>query len=137
MKNLITSKRRLEPQEIRSKEFTKKLFGFGYDPDEVEAFLIEVANAYQELLEELENLRRNVPVCSAEEVVEEGRMRIEEIFRRKTEMEEEIERQKEEIEMEIEKLKLVRKRIFNGLRLIVFDTTRIIMDMKSGGRFRS
>jgi DivIVA domain-containing protein len=41
-------KRRLKPQDIHSKEFKKKTFGIGYDPEEVEAFLIEVAGGCQE-----------------------------------------------------------------------------------------
>ncbi|WP_083801934.1 DivIVA domain-containing protein [Desulfurobacterium thermolithotrophum] len=120
--------KKLKPQEIRTKEFSKKLFG--YDPDEVEAFLIEVANAYQDLLKEIESLKRSTPEYKTEELVEKARKRIEEILHKKLEEKEELERQKKELEIEIEKLKLVQKQIFDKLKLTIFDMTRIIEEIR-------
>jgi cell division initiation protein len=124
----MKKEKRLKPQEIRSREFGKKLFG--YDPDEVETFLIEVANAYQDLLKEVETLRRETPEYKTEELVEKARKRIEEILQKKMEEKEELEKQKKEIEIEIEKLKLAQKKMFDRLRLAIFDMTRIIEEIK-------
>jgi cell division initiation protein len=124
----MKKEKRLKPQEIRSKEFGKKLFG--YDPDEVETFLIEVANAYQDLLEEVEALRRETPEYKTEELVEKARRRIEEILQKKMEEKEELEKHKKEVEIEIEKLKLAQKKMFDRLRLAIFDMTRIIEEIR-------
>jgi cell division initiation protein len=124
----MKKEKRLKPQEIRSREFGKKLFG--YDPDEVETFLIEVANAYQDLLKEVEALRRETPEYKTEELVEKARKRIEEILQKKMEEKEELEKYKKEMEMEIEKLKLAQKKMFDRLRLAIFDMTRIIEEIK-------
>jgi len=127
-------KKRLKPHDIRSKEFKKKTFGIGYDPEEVEAFLIEVANAYQELLEELEELEREFLKSDfdTQELMKETRKGIEEILQRKTRAEEEIERQKREIEIEIERLKLIRKKLFEKIKLVILDMAGIIEEIKPG-----
>ena len=78
MKSIRGRKVKLRPQDIRTKEFSKKLFG--YDPDEVEAFLIEVANAYQELLKEIESLRIKTPEYKTEKLIEKAKKEIEKIF---------------------------------------------------------
>ena len=125
-------KRKLKPQDIdiRSKEFKKKTFGIGYDPEEVEAFLIEVANAYQELLEELEELQRIVPENNTNELMEKVRNRIEEIFREAMEKKRELEVQNKEIETEIERLKLIRERMYDRLKLVILDMARIIEEIE-------
>ena len=124
-------KKRLKPQDIRSREFKKKTFGIGYDPEEVEAFLIEVANAYQELLEELEELQRIVPENSTNELMEKVRNRIEEIFREAMEKKRELEVQNKEIETEIERLKLIRERMYSRLKLVILDMTQVIQGLHS------
>ena len=124
-------KKRLRPQDIRSKEFKKKTFGIGYDPEEVEAFLIEVANAYQELLEELEELQRIVPENNTNELMEKVRNRIEEIFREAMEKKRELEVQSRKIETEIERLKLVQKRMYDKLKLVILDITQVIQGLHS------
>jgi cell division initiation protein len=124
-------KKRLRPQDIRSKEFKKKTFGIGYDPEEVEAFLIEVANAYQELLEELEELQRIVPENNTNELMEKVRNRIEEIFREAMEKKRELEVQNKEIETEIERLKLIRERMYSRLKLVILDMTQVIQGLHS------
>jgi len=124
-------KKRLKPQDIRSKEFKKKLFGIGYDPEEVEAFLIEVANAYQELLEELEELRRIVSENNTNELMEKIRNRIEEIFREAMEKKRELEVQSRKIETEIERLKLIRERMYSRLKLVILDITQVIQGLHS------
>jgi cell division initiation protein len=122
-------KRKLKPQDIRSKEFKKKTFGIGYDPEEVEAFLIEVANAYQELLEELEELQRIVPENNTNELMEKVRNRIEEIFREAMEKKRELEVQSRKIETEIERLKLIRERMYSRLKLVILDITQVIQGL--------
>ena len=122
-------KKRLKPQDIRSKEFKKKLFGIGYDPEEVETFLIEVANAYQELLEELEELRGIVPENNTNELMEKARNRIEEIFQKAMEEKRKLETQNRELEIEIEKLKLVRERMYDRLKLVILDMTQVIQGL--------
>ena len=124
-------KKRLRPQDIRSKEFKKKTFGIGYNPEEVEAFLIEVANAYQELLEELEELQRIVPENNANELMEKARNRIEEIFREAMEKKRELEVQSRKIETEIERLKLVQKSMYDRLKLVILDMTQVIQGLHS------
>jgi cell division initiation protein len=124
-------KGRLKPQDIRSKEFKKKTFGIGYDPEEVEAFLIEVANAYQELLEELEELQRIVPENNTNELMEKVRNRIEEIFREAMEKKRKLEVQNKEIETEIERLKLIRERMYSRLKLVILDMTQVIQGLHS------
>ena len=124
-------KKRLRPQDIRSKEFKKKTFGIGYNPEEVEAFLIEVANAYQELLEELEELQRIVPENNANELMEKARNRIEEIFREAMEKKRKLEVQNKEIETEIERLKLIRERMYSRLKLVILDMTQVIQGLHS------
>jgi cell division initiation protein len=124
-------KRKLKPQDIRSKEFKKKTFGIGYDPEEVEAFLIEVANAYQELLEELEELQGIVSENNTNELMEKVRNRIEEIFREAMEKKRELEVQSRKIETEIERLKLIRERMYSRLKLIILDITQVIQGLHS------
>ena len=124
-------KKRLRPQDIRSKEFKKKTFGIGYNPEEVEAFLIEVANAYQELLEELEELQRIVPENNANELMEKARNRIEEIFREAMEKKRELEVQSRKIETKIERLKLVQKSMYDKLKLVILDITQVIQGLHS------
>ena len=124
-------KKRLKPQDIRSREFKKKTFGIGYDPEEVEAFLIEVANAYQELLEELEELQRIVPENNTNELMEKVRNRIEEIFREAMEKKRKLEVQNKEIETEIERLKLIRERMYSRLKLVILDMTQVIQGLHS------
>ena len=132
MKKARKSKGRLGPQEIRLKEFNKKRFGFGYDPEEVKVFLIEVADAYQGLLKELMDLERKSMENNfdTQGLMEETLKGIEEFLQRKTEMEEEIERQKQEIEAEIERLKLIRKKLFEKIKLAIFDMAGIIEEIR-------
>jgi len=127
--SLRSWKKRLKPQDIRSKEFKKKTFGIGYDPEEIEAFLIEVANAYQELLEELEELQGIVPENNTNELMEKVRNRIEEIFRETMEKKRELEVQSRKIETEIERLKLVRERMYSRLKLVILDMTHVIQGL--------
>ena len=132
MKKARKSKGRLGPQEIRLKEFNKKRFGFGYDPEEVKVFLIEVADAYQDLLKELMDLERKSVEnnLDTQELMDGTLKGIEEILQRKTEVEEEIERQKQEIEAEIERLKLIRKKLFEKIKLVILDMAGIIEEIK-------
>ncbi len=121
-------KTRLKPQDIRTKEFSKKLFG--YDPDEVEAFLIEVANAYNELLKEIEILKAKTPEHKAEQVIERARKEIEKLLQKKLDEKKRIEQEKQELELEIEKLRLTQKKIFDKLRIAILEMTKIIEEIK-------
>jgi cell division initiation protein len=109
----------------------KKTFGIGYDPEEVDAFLIEVANAYQELLEELEELQGIVPENNTNELMVKVRNRIEEIFREVMEKKRELKVQSRKIETEIERLKLVRERMHSRLKLVILDITQVIQGLYS------
>jgi len=97
MKSIQSRKLKLRPQDIRTKEFSKKLFG--YDPDEVEAFLIEVANAYQELLKEIESLRIKTPEYKTEKLIEKAKKEIEKIVQKKLEEKKELKSKKKSLSL--------------------------------------
>jgi cell division initiation protein len=122
-------RRRLSPAEIRNKEFHKKLFG--YDPEEVESFLMEVANAYQELIKEIERLKVRTPEYKTQELVEKAKKEIEKIVEKKRAEKEALEKKKEEVELEIEKLRLVQKKIYDRLKVAIIEMTRILEELKS------
>jgi len=121
-------KRVFTPSEIRNREFRKKLFG--YDPDEVDSFLMEVANAYHELLKEIERLKVQTPEYKAKEVVEKARKEIEKIVEKKKEEKELLEKEKRELEIEIEKLRLAQKSMYDRLKIAIIDMTRILEELK-------
>jgi cell division initiation protein len=50
---------RISPQDIRQQQFTVKMFR-GFDPQEVDAFLEDVADDYEALLKECQLLREQV-----------------------------------------------------------------------------
>ena len=126
MKN--QKKRKLTPQEIKNQEFSKKLFG--YDPDEVELFLSNVAAAYEELLKEVEKLKARTPEYRAEQVMERARKEIEKLVEAKKKELREIERKKEELEIEIEKLRFTQKKMTNRLKLALLEMTRILKELE-------
>jgi len=121
-------KRRLTPSEIRNKDFGKKLFG--YDPEEVDSFLMEVANAYQELLKEVERLRVNTPEYKTQEIVEKAKKEIEKIIEQKKKEKELLEKEKREIEIEIEKLRLAQKKMADKLKFALIEMTQILEELK-------
>ena len=55
---------RLTPIQIRKQEFAKKMRGF--DPEEVEAFLVTAASDFEELLKENMELRAQKSVLTEE-----------------------------------------------------------------------
>ena len=122
-------KTRLTPQEIRTKQFNKKLFG--YDPDEVEAFLIEVGNAYEELLKEIDFLQVRTPEYKVKKLLEKTRREAEKIIQGKLEEKKELERQMEKLEIEVEKLRLLQKQILEKLRMTIVDITKIMEALKT------
>jgi len=121
-------KRRMTPSEIRNKDFGKKLFG--YDPEEVDNFLVEVANAYQELLKENEALRVKTPEYKAQQAVEKAKKEIEKIIEKKKKEKELLEKEKREIELEIEKLRLAQKKMADKLKLALIEMTQILEELK-------
>ena len=125
---MVNKKISIKPADIRTKEFSKKLFG--YDPDEVEAFLNDVANAYQNLLNEIENLKKKTPEYKTEMLIEKAKREIEKIVQKKTEEKEQLERKKKELEIEIEKLKLAQKKVYDRLKLAILDMTRILEELR-------
>jgi cell division initiation protein len=129
LRKSLQRKRRFSPSEIRNKEFNKKLFG--YDPEEVESFLMEVANAYQELLKEVERLRVKTPEYKTKELIEKAKKEIEKIVEKKKEEKEALERKKEEIELEIEKLRLAQKKIYDRLKIAIIEMTRILEELRT------
>jgi len=122
--------RELKPKDIRNKEFGRKLFG--YNPDEVDAFLIEVSNEFQKLLKRIEELKRSKAEEKVESIVEEAKRRVEQIIQRSKEEKEELNREKERIENEIERLKLIQKRMADRLKLAMIDMTKIFEELKEG-----
>ncbi|WP_456455791.1 DivIVA domain-containing protein [Thermovibrio sp.] len=121
-------KKHFTPSEIRNKEFSKKLWG--YNPEEVESFLIEVASSYGELLREIERLRVKTPEYKAKEIIEKTKKEIEKIVEKKREEIKQIEKRKEEIEFEIEKLKLAQKNIYDRLKVAIIEMTRILEELR-------
>ncbi len=121
-------KKHFTPAEIRNKEFSKKLWG--YNPEEVESFLIEVASSYGELLKEIERLRVKTPEYKAKEVIEKAKKEIGKIVEKKKEEIKQIEKRKEEIEFEIEKLRLAQKGIYDRLKVAIIEMTRILEELR-------
>jgi len=129
---MVNKKFSIKPADIRTKEFGRKLFG--YDPDEVEAFLNDVANAYQNLLNEIEKLKKKTPEYKTEMLIEKAKKEIEKIVQKKTEEKEQLERKKKELELEIEKLKLAQKKVYDRLKLAIIDMTRILEELKPNAK---
>jgi cell division initiation protein len=119
---------KLKPKDIRFKEFRKKFFG--YDPEEVEAFLNEVANAYQSLLDEIEQLRKVTPEFKAEQVLEVAKKKIEKYYQEKKKEFEELEKHKRSVEAEIENLKVIQKRMFDKLRVTIHELVELLEELK-------
>ncbi len=116
------------PSQIRNKEFSKKFWG--YDPDEVDSFLMEVANAYHELLKEIERLKIQTPEYKAKEIVEKAKREIEKIVEKKRQEKELLEKAKRELEIEIEKLRLAQKGMCDKLKIAIIEMTRILEELK-------
>jgi len=125
----MENKRKLTPQEIRNQEFRKKLFG--YDPDEVDIFLSTVANAYEDLLKEVNRLKTQTPEYKTEEIVERARKKIDRIVEEKKKQLKEIEKRKEELEIEIEKLRLTQMRMANKLKAAILEMTKLLKELEA------
>ncbi len=121
---------KLKPEDIRKKEFGRKLFG--YNPDEVDAFLIEISNEFKNLLKTIENLKKSKAEEKMEVILKEARKKVEEIIQKSKEEKEEIQREKEKIENEIEKLKQIQRKIIEKLKLTMMEMTKIIEELKEG-----
>ena len=52
---------RISPHDIRQQQFTVRMFR-GFDPQEVDAFLEDVAEDYETLLKEVQSLREQITV---------------------------------------------------------------------------
>jgi DivIVA domain-containing protein len=128
----MENKRKLTPQEIRNQEFSKKLFG--YDPDEVDIFLSTVANAYEDLLKEVNRLRAQTPEYKAEELVEKARRKIERIVEEKKKELNILSKKREEVEIEIEKLRLTQKRMANKLKAAIIEMTRLLKELEEDAK---
>jgi len=122
-------RRKLTPQEIRNQEFSKKLFG--YDPDEVDVFLSDIANAYEELLQEVESLRSRTPEHKAEEIVVKTKKKVEKIVEEKKKQLKELEEKKKDVEIEIEKLRLTERKIAGKLRMVILEMTKLLKELEA------
>ena len=122
--------RKLTSDEIRSKEFTKKIFGFGYDPEEVDTFLMQVADAYQELVEELENLRNAYKQVDREDLVEDARKKIKFLVQERKRIEKDIDERRKQLTVEIQKLKLARKKLLRKVGMVIFQVISVLKDIK-------
>jgi cell division initiation protein len=122
--------RKLTSDEIRSREFTKKIFGFGYDPEEVDTFLMQVADAYQELVEELENLRNAYKQVDREDLVEDARKKIKFLVQERKRIEKDIDERRKQLTVEIQKLKLARKKLLRKVGMVIFQVISVLKDIK-------
>ena len=122
--------RKLTSDEIRSREFTKKIFGFGYDPEEVDTFLMQVADAYQELVEELDNLRNAYKQVDREDLVEDARKKIKFLVQERKRMEKDIDERRKQLTVEIQKLKLARKKLLRKVGMVIFQVISVLKDIK-------
>ncbi len=121
---------RLTPKDIRNKQFDKKLFG-GYNPDEVDSFLVKVASEMEALLRKIEILEKQTPERRKAEVIEMAKKEIERMIEAAKEEKERLEEEKSIIEAEIEQLKLTKRKIENKLKMSIIEMTQILEELKA------
>ncbi|WP_022847501.1 MULTISPECIES: DivIVA domain-containing protein [unclassified Desulfurobacterium] len=121
-------KLKFNPKDIRTKQFSKKVFG--YNPDEVDAFLIELSNEFQNLLNKIEQIRSQTPESKMKELVRKTKKKIEKIVEESKKEKRQLEEEKRRIENEIEQLRIVQRKMANKLKLTIIEMTRILEEIK-------
>ncbi|WP_457567337.1 DivIVA domain-containing protein [Desulfurobacterium sp.] len=121
-------KLKFKPKDIRTKQFSKKVFG--YNPDEVDAFLIEISNEFQNLLNKIEQIKSQTPESKMKELVKRTKKKIEKILEDSKKEKRQLEEEKKRIEAEIEQLKIIQKKMANKLKLTIIEMTRILEEIK-------
>ncbi|SNR75068.1 DivIVA domain-containing protein [Desulfurobacterium atlanticum] len=119
---------KIKPRDIRTKEFSKKVFG--YNPDEVDAFLIEVANEFQNLLNKIELLKNSTAEAKKEKILRELKQEIDKKLEEVKLEKKRLEDEKKQLQLEIENLKNIQKRFANKLKLTIIELTRIFEEIK-------
>jgi len=122
-------KLKIKPRDIRTKQFSKKVFG--YNPDEVDAFLIEVANEFQNLLNRIELLKNATAEAKKDKILRELKQEIEKKLEEVKLEKKKLEDEKRQLQVEIENLKNVQRKFANKLKLTIIELTRIFEGIKS------
>jgi len=128
----MKKRRKLTPTEIRNKEFGKKLFG--YDPDQVDSFLVEVAGVMEEMQREIERLRVRTPEYKKEQLLEEIKAKAQKIVEQKKAEVARYKQMKEELELEIEKLRLARNHMIERLKYTIIDMSKILEGLRKDAK---
>jgi cell division initiation protein len=128
----MKKRRKLTPTEIRNKEFGKKLFG--YDPDQVDSFLVEVAGVMEEMQREIERLRVRTPEYKKEQLLEEIKAKAQKIVEQKKAEVARYKQMKEELELEIEKLRLARNQMIERLKYTIIDMSKILEGLRKDAK---
>ncbi|WP_456397283.1 DivIVA domain-containing protein [Desulfurobacterium sp.] len=121
-------KLKFKPKDIRTKQFSKKVFG--YNPDEVDAFLIELANEFQNLLNKMEQIKSQTPESKMNELIKNTKKKIAKILEETKKEKKQLEEEKKRIEVEIEQLKNIQRKMANKLKLTIIEMTRILEEIK-------
>ncbi|WP_457569971.1 DivIVA domain-containing protein [Desulfurobacterium sp.] len=121
-------KLKFKPKDIRTKQFSKKVFG--YNPDEVDAFLIELANEFQNLLNKMEQIKSQTPESKMKELIKNTKKKIAKIVEETKKEKRQLEEEKRRIEAEIEQLKIIQRKMANKLKLTIIEMTRILEEIK-------
>ncbi len=115
---------KLKPRDIKVKEFSKKVFG--YNPDEVDDFLMEVANEFQNLLTKIELLKSDTAEAKKDKILREVEIELKKKLHDINEEKRKLEMEKIDIEREIENLKIVQRKISNKLKFTIIEMTKLL-----------
>jgi cell division initiation protein len=115
-------------KRIEEADFGKKFFG--YNPDEVDDFLMEIKSAYRELLQENERLKLQTAEYKEQQILERVKKKIEKMKEEKEREVHQLEARKKEIELEIEKLKLIHKKMYERVKLALFEMSQIFQELR-------
>jgi cell division initiation protein len=91
---------------------------------------MQVADAYQELVEELENLRNAYKQVDREDLVEDARKKIKFLVQERKRMEKDIDERRKQLTVEIQKLKLARKKLLRKVGMVIFQVISVLKDIK-------
>jgi len=91
---------------------------------------MQVADAYQELVEELENLRNAYKQVDREDLVEDARKKIKFLVQERKRIEKDIDERRKQLTVEIQKLKLARKKLLRKVGMVIFQVISVLKDIK-------
>ncbi len=121
-------KKGLTSKDIKNKNFSKGLLG--YSTDEVDAFLIDVANAVQDMEKDCELLKRKTEDYKVEDVINRAKLRIEDILKKKKEEKQQLELERRNLQSEIDKLRLIQRKFYDRLRMTIIAMSKIVEEIK-------